>query len=192
MTEYGAALTSAVDGVIMNRSALASLAFAPFLLAFAPPFPAPLGPAAEGKILCLTPDVERRVCEEMTRYTIADDGQIDSFNISLLNEQPVILLEAAAPARLKDGMVCDASRREHAENSRIIVEEGARSPIDIQALHKLGVAMAMQMQGHDLCMEFVQDRDSLIVKYIFDGRQSNLPDAPAIWVAPEDGFRVAP
>jgi len=176
----------------MNRIAIASLPFVFGLMAFTGPFPPPIAPANDGKLLCMGPDTAQKICNALTRFARADDGVVWSHTFGLVEEDLHVTVRGSSPVEIKNGWVCDRVRPEHVHSFEFaIAPDAVGQAFDVTLYRNFTIAVARAMMHHDLCTVFVPGNTDITVKYMIDGEQSRLPDERAIWVSPEDGYRVA-
>lgn len=175
----------------MNRTVIASLLLVFGLMAFSEPLPPPIEPANEGKLLCLGPDTAQKTCSDLTRYARAEDGVVWSHTFAFIEEDLHVTARGSSPVEIKNGSVCDRLRPEHVEAFEFaIAPDAVGQAFDAKFYKDFTIAIARAMMHHDLCMVFVPGSADITVKYMINGEQSRLPDERAIWVSPEDGYRV--
>jgi hypothetical protein len=175
----------------MNRIAIASLPLVFGLMAFAEPLPPPIEPANDGKLLCMGADTARKTCNDLTQYTRAEDGVVWSHTFGLIEEELDVTVRGSSPVEIKNGSVCERVRPEHVESFEFTVAPSAAGQaFDAKVYKDFAIAVARAMKHHDLCTVFVPTDEGFIVKYVINGQQSRFPDERAIWVSPEDGYRV--
>lgn len=174
----------------MKRMPLVALPLALALMAFTGPLPDPVTPANDGKLLCIKPDAARKTCGDMLRFTPAADGRLAVHTIGTFDEKSRVYWEGTAPMEIRDGMVCDRSRAENLANHVFTIRPGGAPAFPASFYKDFMIASVRAMQLHEICMRFVPGADGITLEYVFDGMRSRLPDDRAIWVSPEEGFRV--
>lgn len=175
----------------MNRTGIACLPLALLLMAFVDPLPPPLEPANAGKVLCILPEEADRTCDTLVRYTPGEAGLINTFEWGVFDEERQIHWEGNYQVEIRDGLLCLRVSVDQAEMFRLT--GGDRTSAQMLKLSRqFFIATTMAMARHDMCMMFVPDGaggGGLMLDYWFDGEPSKVPDEPAIWVSPEDGYR---
>jgi hypothetical protein len=171
------------------------IACAPLVLllaAFVDPLPPPLEPANAGMLLCILPDEPaEKFCASLVQYLPGEGGVIETFEQAMLGDDSPISWEGSYPQALEDGRICNRMLPEHAAAFRMSDGTGAEA-ILVKLARQYMVALARAMSGHDVCAGFETDADGVALTTWFDGQVSTLPVRRAIWVSPEDGYRVGP
>jgi len=153
----------------------------------------PLMPAQAGQAQCYVPDTAHRTCKSMAWYAARPDGGYDNRALILLQAKPVVALDMVTPVTIVDGAVCGAIRAGDIEAGKLIVD-GQALP-DAQAkpwLDKIVTAMS-GVTGHDICTRYVDDgKGGMTAQASMDGKRQPEQDQAVLWVAPADGYTVAP
>jgi hypothetical protein len=150
----------------------------------------PLAAANDGKLICVEPQPETKTCNELIRYTVGDDGIVQAHTIGALDEDALVIWEGSAPVEIKGGQICDRSRPEDLKHHQVRIQPGTKGLPNAETYKAFLYATVTAMQHHDLCIDFVPDASGVLLKYIFNGAQSTMPDERAIWVSAEDGYKV--
>jgi hypothetical protein len=174
----------------MNRIVLAlPLVFG--LMAFTQPLPPPIAPANEGKLLCILPEEADKTCDTLVRYTPGEAGRTNVFEWGVFDATRQIHWEGNYQVEIRDGLLCLRVSVDQAEMFRLTGGDQTSAQM-LKLSRQFFIATTMAMARHDMCMMFVPDGsggDGLMLDYWFDGQPSKVPDEPAMWVSPEDGYR---
>jgi hypothetical protein len=163
-----------------------------FALLTAAAYAAPLEPAATGKMQCYMPDTARKTCASLALYKQNADGTYANTAIILLNKSPAVVMETITPVRIVSGAVCGSIRAEDIAAGKLTVNGHILTPEQAApALAQISTAMA-GIIGHDICTTYTDSGQGLIAKSTIDGAAQPAMDQPVKWVAPEDGYTVAP
>lgn len=156
-------------------------------------FDPPLQPAADGKMQCYAPDTAKKTCQSLAAYRPGDKGGIDNIAIVLVSKDPVITMRTVSPVTVKAGQVCGPIRLEDLQNAVFTI---ADQPADADQTAKLrqGIADAMKDAiGKEVCTGYVPGQaGAFTAKAFIGGVAQPADDMDVIWVAPSDGYKVAP
>lgn len=168
--------------LVAYLAAVAAAAYAP-----------PLDPAASGQIQCYVPDTARKTCSSMAYYVARDDGSFDNRAIVLINKAPAVTLETTVHVAIKDGAVCGSLRAEDIAAGKVAVGGRTMTPDEASpVLTSISQALTPVI-GHEICTMFVPDASGkLSAQASMDGQRQPGQDQPVLWVAPSDGYTVAP
>ncbi|QNQ09094.1 hypothetical protein [Sphingomonas alpina] len=152
----------------------------------------PLEPAASGMLQCHQPDTVRRTCRSLAAYRKRADESFDNTAIVMLSPSPLLVMETVTPVRVVSGAVCGTIRKQDIDVAVISVG-GNRLGEDQVAPIRAKIAIAMSgLIDHPICTTYVTDGAMLTAKVTIDGVASPAMDQKLIWVAPTDGYKVAP
>lgn len=176
----------------MMRSALALAPFVVGLVAVAQPasFPAPIEPAADGKLQCHSPDRKAKTCRSLASYRALGDGVFDNMARVGLPTSPVTEMHVVSRVTIRDGKVCGRIEQADLDSARFTVN-GAELDAARTADYRKRVALLYAgMMDHDLCTSYRVDGDGLVSLPSIDGVDAPELSQRVIWVSPEDGYRV--
>ncbi|MBW8734716.1 MAG: hypothetical protein JF571_10490 [Asticcacaulis sp.] len=164
-----------------------------FAAAAAAAYAPPLDPAASGQIQCYVPDTARKTCSSMAYYVARDDGSFDNRAVVLINKAPAVTLETTTRVGIKNGAVCGALRAEDIAAGKVSVSGRVMTPEEASpVLNSITQALGGVI-GHEICTAFVPDASGkLTAQASMDGTRQAEQDQPVLWVAPSDGYTVAP
>ena len=165
--------------------------FALLALAAAQTFSDPLSPAANGQMQCYVPS-DHKTCASTTTYTANADGTYINASTVLLSKKPAVVLQLTTPVSIKSGAVCGALRREDVAGATVSVN-GQAIPAEKSGPVLQGIAGSLgSVIGHEICTTFVPSGAGFVAKSTMDGKPQPDQDQKVIWVAPADGYTVAP
>lgn len=163
-----------------------------FALLTAATYAAPLEPAAEGKMQCYVPNLERKTCASLALYKLNPDGTYANTAIVLLNKAPVVLMETVTPVRIVSGAVCGTIQAEDIAKARLTVNgQVLTAEQAAPALAQVSAAMAT-IEGRDICTTYIDNGLNLTAKSTIDGVAQPAMDQAVKWVDPKEGYAVAP
>jgi hypothetical protein len=151
----------------------------------------PLAPAAGGRVQCYAPDAVRKTCRSMATYRVDPTGGIVHTAIVLVSQKPAITVQTAGWVEIKAGQVCGSIRREDLETASFAVDD---KPLDAGQAADLRQQMETAMKdvvGKEVCTSYVPAGSGFMAKATVGGVAQSA-DQTVIWVAPSDGYRVAP
>jgi hypothetical protein len=153
--------------------------------------PQPISEASAGKLQCYNPDRERRTCQSLAGYALDPAGKILNTATVLISGQPLITMETVSEVIIKDGQVCGAILRKDIDNARIVVN-GQQLPRGQAEPLRQQIVMAFEPAlGHEICTRYVRQADAYVASATDNGKPME-PETEVLWVAREDGWRVAP
>jgi hypothetical protein len=162
------------------------------ILAFSAASADPLAEGFAGKQQCYRPNVEKKTCAALSGYSLRHDGAIVNTADVLLSPNPQVVMRTISTVQFKDEAVCGPMRKEDIQVATILVN-GAPLPEDKAVSARAQIIGAMKsMLGREVCTTYVPDGDKLSAKVTVDGAAKPEYTQTVIWVAPEDGYRVAP
>lgn len=171
------------------------LVLVPTLLAAAAAQPAsanPLAPALAGQLQCHYPNEQAKTCRTLVSYKSLGGDRYSSTDTILLSPQGPVTLDVTSELAVKDGAACGQIRREDLETGQVKVADRVLTPAEAQPI-KDQIAQAMasffDKQG---CATYVASDKGLIEKVSLAGTPRPDLDQPVKWVAPGDGYKVAP
>lgn len=145
-----------------------------------------------GMLQCHHPDTTKKTCRSIATYTERPDGMFNNTAIVLLASQPLVVMKSVAPVSIESGAICGAVRRQDIDVAAISVE-GVDLSNDKAAPIRAKIADSWApIIDHRICTTYVVSGDSIVAKASIDGVAHPAMDQEVIWVAPTDGYRVAP
>ena len=158
----------------------------------APSFPDPLGPAAVGKVQCFSPDLARKVCAAINAYSIRADGQIADSATVIVEKTPLVEVTTVTTAIVANGRVCSVMKKDDLLTTAFTVNGVAPSDTELAQLRGAIANGWAALVDHSVCVSFVPDGSQFVAHTAFDGLPRPSLDQRVMWVAPQDGWKVAP
>jgi hypothetical protein len=168
--------------------------FAPLLLlgALAGQEADPLAPAHEGTMQCIAPDVARRTCKSLVRYTMRGDGGFDALVTGVVSTEPVAMLEYRTSGTIQEGAICSVIRPIDLRDGKLS-RDGAPLAPAIEAQLRARVMEAVQpLAGRKRCYRLRFDGIEYQSDVTIDGLVRLDLSQRSIWVRQDDGYAVAP
>ncbi|NML05322.1 hypothetical protein [Sphingomonas sp. G-3-2-10] len=151
--------------------------------------PDPLAPAREGKLQCTAPNVAKKKCLAMSRYS-ATPGGYRNTTIVVISAAPLITMELASDARIVGDAVCAQLRHEDILAATIAVEGQAMPAADAAPLIDRMAGGMKEMFGKTVCSRFRVEGEAMVSEAEIDGAPQPDMTMKFIWVGPEDGYAV--
>ena len=167
--------------------ALACVAFTP-----AHAEPSPLAEGLQGKLQCYTPDPARKTCQSMASYRARADGGYDNTAFVLVSPSPQVVMIAVSPVEVRGEQECGVMRPADIDTANFTVQGRAADPRLTGLLREKVKAALQDRFNHEICTTYVPDGEALTAQASLDGVRQPSLDQAVIWVAPTDGYRVAP
>ncbi len=150
----------------------------------------PLAPARAGKLQCHAPNAAAKSCRSLASYTFAPDGSILNKADVLLAPQMGLIMTVTSPVAVKNGAVCGALSG--IDKATFVMNGQPTDQATTDAIRQqVGQAMA-PMLGKQVCTTYKPDGEGFIASAVIDGQPAPGGDQKVIWVAPTDGYKVAP
>jgi hypothetical protein len=152
----------------------------------------PLAPARAGKVQCYQPNMIRKTCHSIGAYSFEAGGKIANKAQILIPAQVPLVMTVTSPVVVRGQAVCGALRAQDFATATFTAND---QPLTDESTRKLreAVAAAMtSMLGKDVCTTVVGTGDSLRAEASIDGVAKPELTQDMLWVAPADGYRVAP
>lgn len=152
----------------------------------------PLAPAAEGKVQCFGYDRAHKTCQSMAAYSAGPGDTVLNTASLLIAREPPIVMTTVSPVTIEGQRVCGPVRPEDLAAATFTVSGAPAPPEAAQALAQ-GLNRAMKdMLGKRVCVIFEPDGAGFIAHATLDSLPQPDSDQHLIWVAPNDGYTVAP
>ncbi len=168
--------------------------FALLALAAAPAagaYPAPLTPAAQGKVQCYAP-TDHKTSASIAGYVANGDGTFANVAMVMLSKSPVVVMQTTTPVSIKEGAVCGAIHSQDVIGGSLTVN-GQPVPADKATAILTRIAASLDpILGHQICTVYTSDGTGLVARSTMDGKAEPDQDQKMIWVAPSAGYKVGP
>jgi len=176
----------------MLRSCLILIAATGFAqVALAAELTAPLLPAAKGKIQCYSPDPAHKTCKSMTSYRVGPRGDLESIATVLISSGPQVLMETIAPVEIIEGKVCGAISEHDFLGANISIDGRPADMQQTKQYTRQAAGSAKGLIGRYMCTSFVTDADKVKAKISVDNAPRPDMDQQVVWVALDDGYKIA-
>lgn len=163
-------------------------ATAPALAADADPW----APAAEGKILCSSPDAGKKTCESFSEITLdGQGGMIYTDHWFQPDIAPGVIISITARATLRNGRSCMVYDDAVLDGTRF-ERDGQPVPDTDAATYRGQIKTVLaDVVGHELCMRLSPYGRSYSAQMSIDGFELAQATRWATWVSRDEGYRLA-
>lgn len=155
---------------------------------------APMDPlaAADGKVECYQPDDEKRTCRSIASYQRTNDQTYANTAIVLVSSAGPVTLETVTPVAVKAGAVCGSIRADDIGAGKLrvagrLLPEAEAAPV----LSQIAESMA-PLIDREICTSYEPSEAGLTAKATIAGVYQADADQRVKWVAPDEGYVVAP
>ncbi len=184
----------------MKNLALACAALLAFLLlATRPSFAEPAGqvlsdpvaPARSGAMQCYMPNPTAHTCSALAEYRFGQNGEITNPAAVMVQSAPLIVMHSTSRVVIRDHKICGRVLASDVDEATFEVN-GA--PASADATARLRQAVRQNTAGlGEVCSLYTSDgAGGFTVSVEVDGVAHPEMAEHIIWVAPADGYRVAP
>jgi hypothetical protein len=151
----------------------------------------PLAPGLAGQLECSKPNEQKKTCRSLASYQRVGTGYSNSA-IILISPNGPVTMEITAPVTMKGNAYCGIMRAEQLNAARIRVAGQVLGEEQAAPIHAAILAAFAPMMGKEICDTHQVTPTGLIEKATIDGVYEPKADVPIKWVAPGDGYSVAP
>lgn len=149
----------------------------------------PLAPAREGKIQCILPNKEKKLCAGTTSYRIAPDGSYESTSKLLLAPTPLITMEVRTRGAIKDGKICEPVRIADFQAGTVYVNGAAADDATAGAVRGNLASAVAALDGKTACSAIKPaDGGLLLNELAIDGAVRTDLSQKFIWVDAKEGY----
>jgi hypothetical protein len=152
----------------------------------------PLGPAREGKGQCYSPDAAAKTCRSIAWYRWDDKGFITNrAEVALNATDAALVMTNETSVAVKDGAVCGPIRVEDLVEATFTVNG---QPAEAAVTDHLRQAVASAWASRDrslICTTYTPDGDGFRAEPTVNGVARADLSEHVIWIAKDDGWRVA-
>lgn len=162
------------------------------LLAAAAPQAAadPLAAARAGKIQCANPNIEKKTCMGLTRYSVKPDGSFDTVTTLMVAPQPMVTMEVKSSGTVKDGALCAPIRTADFEAATFQMDGKPADPAVATAMRGQIVASLAPLAGKMGCSRETPDGATLKAEVMLDGVARPELTQRVLWVGAGDGYKL--
>ncbi|HEX3919539.1 MAG TPA: hypothetical protein VHW60_19550 [Caulobacteraceae bacterium] len=171
---------------LLSGVALASLALPSF--AAPPSLAAMLG--TPGKAQCFNPDLAHKTCTSLVSYAADAKGALHATTLSI--QDGPTNMQSVLPVTIRGEAACTTLTAASIEAATFFVAGVPADAARTSQLRAEAESGAEDAIGHQTCNAFVAKGASFAVQASVDGKRTPDGDQTMIWVAPGDGYRVAP
>jgi hypothetical protein len=179
-------------GDMTMRSLALVTAFALFSPAALSEPPSPLARAEKGDVQCYVPDKAHKTCQSTASYKTMPDGKIQNTAVVLVGLKPVVVMTTTTLVSIKNGQVCGPIKQADIDKATYMVDGAAATPKQAELLHQQMTDSMATLLNADICTAYLSSGDGLTARETVDGVSQPKLDQHVIWVAPGDGYKVAP
>lgn len=144
-----------------------------------------------GKLLCSTPDPLTKTCSNIDSYMLGADGAVTDTGEALLSPAPLVTFETSSVVHVDGANLCGTLELADLQKGKVRVN-GELLPPDRNAFAIGKIVEALgSLTGHKICEMLRTDGGKLIKSGTMEGSDIKVPDKPAAWIMPGDGYTVA-
>ena len=159
----------------------------------APAVTDPLGPARSGQLQCFSPDISRKMCNALARYTWGPTNTIlTSADILMAPASLLIVMRTSSSVEVRSGAVCGRVRARDIEAATFTI---AGRPVPQQMVQLASPQILSVMRSHlnqEICATFVPNGATFRTEVAIDGAARPDISDTFIWVPPNEGYAVGP
>jgi len=158
----------------------------------APDFPVPIGPAADGKAHCYSPDMARKTCASLAIYSHNAAGDIVGATTVVLAKGPVVTMSTASVMTVEGGRLCSTLHKADLDAAQFTIDGAAPDDARAVQFHNAVADQFSPIIDHKVCVTYEPDGSGFTAHTSFDGLPRPSLDQRVIWVTPADGWKVTP
>jgi hypothetical protein len=150
----------------------------------------PLAPARAGKLQCANPNVEKKTCMSLTRYTVKPGGAFETATTVMIAPQPVVTMEVKSSGTVKDGALCAPIRTADFEAATFQMDGAALEATIAATIRGQVIASIAPMANKMGCTRETPDGAVARAEVTIDGVARPELTQRVLWVKPEDGYKL--
>jgi hypothetical protein len=162
------------------------------LLLAAAGFPTLIGPAADGKVQCFSPDPARKVCASITRFAPGAEGVIGTATTAVIGREPPVTMTTSSADTIEGARLCGVTQAADLVGATFTIAGAPADPAKTETLRDAVAKGMSPLVGHKICLTFVPDGSQFMVHTSLDDLPRPDLDQRMAWVSPADGWKVAP
>jgi hypothetical protein len=151
----------------------------------------PLAPALAGQLECTKPDAQKKTCRSLTSYRRNGAGYSNTAVILISPNGPVTI-EITAPVTVKGDAACGTMRSADIDGATIRIGGRVLDAAEAAPIRTAIIGAMTPMIGKEICVSYQSTPAGLIEQATIDGVREPKGDQPVKWVAPGEGYEVAP
>lgn len=152
----------------------------------------PLAPAKAGMLACSTPNRELKTCSSMGRFEWAADGIVTEFVEVLASANPVIIAKIKSQSWATEDGFCFRMQESDVQSFEFFTKNGPLPELDAKIFRNYYVGLLKDFLNKEACDHYSKDGDFYVATITVDGARWRDYSEQFIWVAPGDGYTVAP
>lgn len=146
--------------------------------------------ARQGNSLCVSPDVDRALCGALLAYTFDGEVLLQRSEV-MLGGSPSVIMTITSPVSVRDGFVCRPFTQQQLDGASFAIDGRALTAVQSAGIRDWVATHYAVPLGGELC----DARDELdgalqITVVVQAERRPDLGSTTAIWVRPDQAFRV--
>jgi hypothetical protein len=150
----------------------------------------PLAPAREGKVQCVSPNVEKKTCMAIATYDVRVDGSYDAVTIALISPAPMITMETRSTGKIENGAVCGLIKRDDYANSVFMLDGKPADASVAEAVKAQMLPALASMEGKNGCSRERAEGGLQVAEITLDGVARPELTQRLIWVKPDQGYKL--
>jgi predicted metalloprotease with PDZ domain len=150
----------------------------------------PIADSNRGELRCYRPDVGKKTCQSIA--SLKRTGQQTYINTTLLPLGDVVTLEMHSPVTIRGNAVCGTLTRQDALAGTLRTRNQVIAPETAKPLLEHVAQAISPFFNKLLCTRYEPSGADFIAKTSIDGVYRPDQDVIAKWIAPTDGYTVAP
>ena len=150
----------------------------------------PLARANDGELQCYRPSIEKKTCQSIASYRRTGPGTY--VNNALLPVGDDVTLETHSTVAIKGDAVCGSITRQEILAGTLRVHNQVVDPQTAKPLLGRAADAISAFFGKEFCTTYHQSGSDIIAKASMDGVRQPDKDSIVKWIAPTDGYTVAP
>lgn len=151
----------------------------------------PVGPARSGAMQCYTPNAATHTCSALAEYRFEQNGEITNPAAVMVQSNPLIVMHSTTRVVIRDHKICGRVLAGDADAATFEVN-GAPASEDATVRLRQAIRQSLAELG-EVCSLYTSDgAGGFTVSVDVDSVAHPEMAEHIIWVAPADGYRVAP
>jgi hypothetical protein len=149
-----------------------------------------LAAARAGKLQCSGPNVEKKTCMAFSSYKVASDNSFESTVTILISPNPLITMTVKSTGKFDGGGACGPIRKSDFEAGTFQMDG---KPVDEALANTIRpqiVASVAPLDGKTGCAKEIADGATARVDVTVDGVARPEMTQRAIWVKPDEGYKI--
>jgi len=156
--------------------------------------PDPLAPAREGLVQCYGVHVERKTCDGIGAYSVGQDGVLTNNSMNVMSVEPLVLMRATSKVYVRGEAECSMVTDPASMIVGLEVDGAALEGEQFEILRQeIAAGLKANLGTGEFCTTYHPGQNGLLRATVtVNGVEKPQVENTALWVRPEDGWRVAP